>query len=213
MIKHLLAGTGLVLLAAACTSAPEPTEPAVETVADAEPTKFELAMGTVQSLVDAGNEQVAIDRLTLLLGDPGMSDTQMAKALYMRAELRHSGNDLEGAIDDLQEILSKYPSSAQAADAEILLNEAESEFAVLTAMLESGDATAMERFEILFRLGRHQEAADLMLAGALEPDNQYIVDMYQIGYLCDGDELAGPVFELVEADGSSRPVQFCELGK
>ena len=71
----------------------------------------------------------------------------------------------------------------------------------------------MQRFEILFRLGRHQEAADLMLAGALEPGNEYILDMYQIGYLCDGDELAGPVFELVEPDGTSRNVQFCELGK
>lgn len=213
MLKSLFAGASLIVVATACTSAPEPAETTTAAVVEEAPSQFDLAMGTVQSLREAGNEQVAIDRLTLLLGDPGMSDAQMAKALLMRAELRHEGNNLEGAIDDLKEIQAKYPGSAQAEDAAALLVEVEAERDALTDMLDAGNVTAMERFEILFRLGRHQEASDIMLAGALEPENAYIVDMYQIGYLCDGDELAGPVFELVEPDGSSRPVQFCDLGK
>lgn len=202
---------------AACTSAPD-TEPVVITDPPAETTveqtKYSLAMGTVNSLVDAGNEQIAIDRLTQLLGDPGLNEAQMAEVLFKRAELRYGGgSDLEGAIADLKEISANHSGSAVAGEAASLLETAEAEYGTLSDMLASGDVSPMERFEILFRLGRHQEAADLMLAGALEPDNEYLVDMYQIGYLCDGDELAGPVFELTEPDGTQRNVQFCELGK
>ncbi|MEQ9316489.1 MAG: hypothetical protein RLN72_11610 [Henriciella sp.] len=214
MLKHILAGASVLIIAAACASSSDPVADPVDATTTAEKTEYELAMGTVKSLVAAGNEQTAIDRLTQLLGDPGMSDEQMAETLYARAKLRHAGgNDLTGAVEDLREIKTKFPSSSVSDDAGELLASAEAEFAMLTDMLESGSVTPMERFEILFRLGRHQEAADLMLAGALEPDNEYILDMYQIGYLCDGDELAGPVFELVEPDGTSRAVQFCELGK
>ena len=202
---------------AACTSAPD-TEPVVVTdppaETTAEQTKYSLAMGTVNSLVEAGNEQIAIDRLTQLLGDPGLSEVQMAEVLFKRAELRYGGgSDLEGAIADLNEINTSHSGSTVAGEAASLMQTAEAEYDTLTGMLASGDVSPMERFEILFRLGRHQEAADLMLAGALEPDNEYLVDMYQIGYLCDGDELAGPVFQLTEPDGTQRNVQFCELGK
>lgn len=217
MMRSLLAGASILLLATACASSTTDTPPELSTGAGAPTeaeTRYELAMGTVTSLIEAGNEQIAIDRLTQLLGDPGMSDAQMAETLYRRAELRYgNGNDLEGAISDLEEIVNDYPDSPSASDAKGLLETASSEYAALTDMLNSTSVTPMERFEILFRLGRHQEAADVMLAGALEPDNEYILDLYQIGYLCDGDELAGPVFDLVEPDGTVRHVQFCELGK
>ena len=216
MMRSFLAGASVLLLASACASStdtPDGTSAAASTTTEAE-TRYSLAMGTVNSLVEAGNEQVAIDRLTQLLGDPGMSDAQMAETLYARARVRYgNGNDLTGAIEDLNEILRQYPDSAVAGDAGALLETAEDEYAALTDMLDSSSLSPMERFEILFRLGRHQEAADLMLAGALEPDNEYILDLYQIGYLCDGDELAGPMFQLVEPDGTVRTVQFCELGK
>ncbi|WP_300393283.1 hypothetical protein [Henriciella sp.] len=217
MIRSMFAGASLILLAAACTSSPDP-ETDAQAIMDAdlsvEQTKYELAMGTVSSLIEAGNEQIAIDRLTQMLGDPGMSEAQMAEVLFKRAELRYgAGSDLEGAIADLKEIQADYADSDFADDASSLLEQAEAEYATLTDMLASGDVSPMERFEILFRLGRHQEASDLMLAGALEPDNEYLVDMYQIGYLCDGDELAGPVFSMTEPDGTQRNVQFCELGK
>lgn len=214
MLKHILAGASVLMIASACASSNDPVADPVEITTTAEPSQYQLAMGTVASLVEAGNEQIAIDRLTQLLGDPGMSDEQMAETLYARAKLRYGeGSDLTGAVQDLKEIKAQYSGSHVADDADALLAEAETEYAMLNDMLTSGSVTPMERFEILFRLGQHQEAADLMLAGALEPDNEYILDMYQIGYLCDGEELAGPVFELVEPDGTSRAVQFCELGK
>lgn len=216
-IRPLLAGASGLLLATACASNTATTTDTAATAAAVdteEDSRFTLAMGTVNSLVEAGNEQTAIDRLTQLLGDPGMSDEQMAAALYKRAELRYgAGSDVTGAVEDLREIENRYPGSMAAGDAAELQAMAEAEYETLTAALDSTAISPMERFETLFRLGRHQEAADLMLAGALEPENKYLVDMYQIGYLCDGDELAGPVFELVEPDGTSRAVQFCELGK
>lgn len=213
-LSALLCGVALT----ACATSSDTVEPAEVSEPPAEQsiedTKYSLAMGTVSSLVDAGNEQTAIDRLTQLLGDPALTGDQMAEVLYKRAELRYGGgSDLEGAIADLKEIEANHADSVVADDAGALLEEADAEYAMLTDMLSEGELSPMERFEILFRLGRHQEASDIMFNAALQPENEYLVDMYQIGYLCDGDELAGPVFELTEPDGTSRNVQFCELGK
>lgn len=218
MFRSILTGASLVLIVSACASsndtAGSDTDPLVEAASAENPTKYDLAMGTVASLVEAGNEQIAIDRLTQMLGDPGMSEAQMAETLYKRAQLRYGrGSDLTGAVEDLSEIVNNHGNTDVASDARALLDEAETEYAALNDMLEEGSISPMERFEILFRLGQHQEAADLMLAGALEPENTYLLDMYQIGYLCDGDELAGPVYQIAEPDGTMRSVQFCELGK
>ena len=211
MVRFLFAGYGFVLVLGACASSDPATEQAV-IVEPSEPSNFDLAMGTVDALDKAGNEQTAIDRLTQLLGDPAMSDIQMARALYRRAELRHGeGQDVEGAVTDLEELLADYGDTHVASEAEQLRAVALQERDMLSGMLDEGDLSAMERFRILFRLGRHQDAGDLMLAGGLEPDMSYILDMYQIGYLCDGDELAGPAYRIVQPDGAARMVQFCDL--
>ncbi|MEL7542066.1 MAG: hypothetical protein AAGJ51_14280 [Pseudomonadota bacterium] len=58
---RILFAAPLLALAAACASTPVETEPVVvdvPTVAS-EPSPFELAMGTVDDLVAAGNEQAA----------------------------------------------------------------------------------------------------------------------------------------------------------
>ena len=87
-ISALLCGVAI----AACASTSDTVEPVESTTppaeASAEPTRFELAMGTVQSLSEAGNEQVAVDRLTQLLGDPALEEDQVAYVLLKRAELR-----------------------------------------------------------------------------------------------------------------------------
>ncbi|WP_139792274.1 tetratricopeptide repeat protein [Henriciella litoralis] len=213
MFRTVLMGTCLAIMIGACASSDSSPEdaPVTET---ADSTRYSLAIGTVNALERAGNEHVAIDRLTLLLGDPGMSDMEMAEVLYRRAELRlGEGNDVEGAITDLKEILSDYPGTPNADDASALLAEASQERDMLTGMLDGDAISPMERFEILFRLGRHQDAADIMLAGSLKPDMKYIRDMYQIGYLCDGDELAGPVYLIAEGTDDERALQFCDLYK
>ena len=207
MNRSVFAGVSLLFFAACATSPEAPTTPQ-------EPSKYELAMGTVDSLVTAGNEQIAIDRLTQLLGDPGMSDAQMADALLTRAELRFGdGNDVEGALEDLYEILGDYPQTPSAEQAEQMLSAVEVEEAQLSDRLSNESLSPMERFRVLFRLGHHQKASDIMLASALQPENRYILDLYQIGYLCDAGELAGPTFQLTEPDGTQRNVQFCSLGK
>ena len=73
--------------------------------------------------------------------------------------------------------------------------------------------TRNERFNHHFRLGEHVEAVDLMQANNLTPDNAHLLAMYQIGYLCEGDELAGPAYATTEPDGTSRSLQFCDSGK
>lgn len=185
-------------------TAPEPA-PQVEM------TSYERALDTVAKLKAAGNEQIAIDRLTQLLSDPDLTEEQTAEALLKRAELRAGqGNDLDGAMKDAREILTAHPTSSSAGEAETLLEQASAEHDRLTASL-SGDAlSTQERFETLFRLGRHQDAGSLMFAGDFTPGNQYLLDMYQVGYLCEGNALAGPSYTLVEPDGTERNVQFCD---
>ena len=71
----------------------------------------------------------------------------------------------------------------------------------------------MEEFEFRFRLGERQAAADIMLTNALMPANEYILDMYQIGYLCDSAELTGQMYKQTEPDGTDRTVRICDFGK
>ena len=212
-MRYLIAASALAL-AAACTTSTEPADTVGASTVAAVPDTFALAMSTVDSLVAAGNEQIAIDRLTQLLGDPSLTDDEAASALLRRAELRlGDGNNVEGAIEDLEEIDARYPGTPQAEEANSMFTTAVMEFDFLTDQLLTGSLAPTEEFEVLFRLGRHQDAADLMLSRSLTPDNAYLLDMYQVGYLCDDAELTGPSYDLTSPDGSVRTVRFCEFGK
>jgi hypothetical protein len=209
MLRNILSCIGMGLLASACAIY---NEPGRDSAPGSEMSNYQRALGTVDALDKAGNEQIAIDRMTQLLGDPAMSDEQMAGALYRRALLRYGeGNDVEGAITDTEEISNVYPGSEVADKASALLLLATQERDLLTSVLEDDTLGPMRRFETLFRLGRHQEATDMIMASGLEPEMGYLLDMYQIGYLCDGDNVAGPTFELVEPDGTPHTVQLCDL--
>lgn len=220
MIRIALASASLVLLAACASTAPDvepadaPSPRAVEPAALAD-SPFDLAMNTVSQLEAAGNEQVAIDRLTQLLGTPDLTGEQTADVLWTRAQLRYGeGNDVFGAIADLDALLDiEGLDPMLQAEAIGLRDTARGEATSLNFMLETGDLSRTERFEALFRLGEHQRAVDLMLETGLVPDNAYLIDLYQIGYLCEGDEYTGPVYEATDLDGTPRSLQYCDLGK
>jgi hypothetical protein len=213
---RLLIAAPLLALAAACASTNIETEPVI---ADAppvvvEPSAFDLAMGTVDQLIEAGNEQAAILRLEQLIGMQSASDDEKAEALYRMAELKMGeGNQVWGAIDALDEFIETYPTHARADAASELRDYARGEATSLNGKLEMGELSPMEQFKARFRLGEHQTAADLMFENALLPENDYILDMYQIGYLCDAAELTGPSYDLTEPDGTERVVRFCDFGK
>ena len=216
-MRTFIAVSAIAILSACATGANDgPREPVtVDTPPSAVvPDTFDLAMGTVDQLVLAGNEQTAIDRLTQLLGSPDLSDEDLAATLYKRAELRHgSGHDVRGAMTDINELLNTYPDSSQAADAAAFGTSVQAELDALQSLLAAGDLAPTEEFNVLFRLGDHQEAADLMLARGLSPENGYVVDMFQMGYLCDDESLTGPGYDMTEPDGTVRTVRFCEFGK
>ncbi|MEM9938013.1 MAG: hypothetical protein AAF768_04145 [Pseudomonadota bacterium] len=211
------ASSAILITACSSTTVITETEPAPisEPVALTEvPGAFELAMGTVDQLVVAGNEPTAIDRLTQLLGVPDLTENEKAAALYRRGELRlGAGNDVEGAMYDFNELVSTYGDNPLSDEAGLWLAEATLETKALKAAIASGELSPTEEFEALFRLGEHQDAADLMLARNLSRGPDYLVDMFQIGYLCDDPELTGPTYDLVEPDGTMRSVRFCEFGK
>lgn len=187
------------------------TPPVIETV---EPSAFDLAMDTVDQLVAAGNEQAAILRLEQLIGMQSASDDEKAQALYRMAELKMGdGNQVWGAIEALDEFIETYPEHAQVSAASELRDYARGEATSLNGKLEMGEMSPMEQFKARFRLGEHQIAADIMFDNALTPENDYILDMYQIGYLCDSAELTGPSYKLIEPDGTDRIVRFCDFGK
>ncbi|NBC19592.1 MAG: hypothetical protein GVY06_00870 [Alphaproteobacteria bacterium] len=221
------AGCLLVLAACATNTSDEPLEPAEAAMppAEAETTMpetdmsepkgdFERALYTVASLEEAGNEQAAIDRLTQLLGNPELTTRQQADALYRRAQLRYGeGHNVYGAISDLDEMLDLDPDHARADEAREMRDTARGEATSLNFMLETGDLSRTERFETLFRLGEHQKALDLMLSSDLTPSNAYLVDLYQMGYLCEGAELTGRSYQVREPDGTARSLKYCEFGK
>ena len=208
----------VLALTAACASSTVDTAPVVvdapPAVETSEPSVFDLAMGTVDQLVEAGNEQAAILRLEQLIGKQDASEDEKASALYRMAELKlGEGNQVWGGISALDEFLETYPDHPNAAAASELRDYARGEATSLNGRLEMGGVSPKEEFEFRFRLGEHQEAADIMLANALTPANEYILDMYQIGYLCDSAELTGPMYNLTEPDGTNRTVRFCDFGK
>lgn len=207
-----LFAASILLFAGACASTTTDTAPTTQQAVV--PNSFDLAMSTVDGLVAAGNEQIAIDRLTQLLGNPDLTPDELAATLMRRGELRYGdGDDLMGAIQDFEELTARYPDSALVESAELLLEDAVMEHNALTNHMMVGGLSPTEEFEILFRLGRHQDAADLMLSRNLQPGNGYLVDMYQVGYLCDDPELTGPSYDMVALDGTTRTLRFCEFGK
>ncbi|MCI4645484.1 MAG: hypothetical protein MRY64_11940 [Hyphomonadaceae bacterium] len=219
MFRISLAAVSLAVLAA-CASTTTETDPAdaiappVE-AADIADSPFALAMNTVESLAGSGNEQAAIDRLTQLLGDPNLTPEQYQTALETRAALRYGeGDDVWGAISDYETLLEMDGLSAdQIAAYEEALNTARGEATSTNFMLEQGELSRTERFELMFRLGEHQEAVDYMLENNLTPSNAHLVDLYQMGYLCEGDEYGGPVYAATEPDGTPRSLQYCDFGK
>ncbi|MEM9738401.1 MAG: hypothetical protein AAF829_00905 [Pseudomonadota bacterium] len=220
MIRIVLATSALAFLAACASSTTDPLEPAIAIeppieAADLADNPFSLAMATVSSLKEAGNEQTAIDRLTQLLGDESLGNTERVLALETRADLRAGdGNDVFGAIEDYSALLDMDGLTADQTVAytearDVLNGEATS----LNFLLDQGNLSRTEQFETLFRLGQHQDAMDYVLANGLTPSNDYLVDMYQMGFLCEGDEYGGPVYNATEPDGTPRALQYCDFGK
>lgn len=221
MIRNIVKVTAsLVVLAACATTTPVtevPTEPAEpsEVIAPVVLTAVESAFETVDSLVTAGNTQTAIDRLTQLLGDTDLTADESAAILARRGDLRASeaGYDLMGAITDYGQVLDQYSSSPLSADVRAKLDIANGEATSLNGVLARPETPRNARFGSHFRLGQHNEALDLMLSSNLKPDNDQLIAMYQIGYLCSGDDQTGPAYNAVEPDGTARELRFCDFGK
>lgn len=217
-MRPLIAASCLVLLAACATTTDDTTNPVSAEASQTErpimPSAYGLAMDTVDQLVAAGNEQHAIDRLMQLLGNPELSEEETANSLLRLGELRYGeGQDVFGAIEAWDELIETYPESAAAISVAPLLDTARGEATSLNGLLAMGELSPSEEFETLFRLGQHQDAADLMFDRNLKPENPYLVDLFQIGYLCDDANLTGPSYDMVEPDGTARTVRFCEFGK
>ena len=176
-MRSLIAASVLAL-ASACASTNvdvPPVEVDTPPVA-AQPSTFELAMNTVDELVEAGNEQAAILRLEQLIGKQDATDDEKAQALYHMAELKMGeGNQVWGAIEALDEFLETYPEHSKASAAEELRDYARGEATSLNFALDQGGLSPTEAFEARFRLGEHQTAADIMLANALTPENDYLL--------------------------------------
>nr|WP_321358955.1 hypothetical protein [uncultured Hyphomonas sp.] len=215
MIRLSLAAAASALVLAACSSAPTPEAETVVAVTTTEVSPYELAMQTVEELVTAGNTQTAIDRLTQLTGNPSLSRDELAEVLYRRGELRlgENGYDTMGAIEDFEEILADYSDTEWSTAAASLLDSARGKATSLNALLAQPETTRTQKFNILMELGRHDDAIDLMLANDLTPDNDALLAMYQIGYLCEGDELTGRTYDLTEPDGTYHELRFCDFGK
>lgn len=219
MIRKILTASVSALVLSACATTTTPgvpaeTEAAAISVPEAK-SAIELAMGTVDELVSAGNSQKALDRLTQLLGDETLAPDDLASVLVRRGDLRASaqGFDLMGAISDYAQVIDRYPTSSAALAARAKLDVANGEATSLNFLLAQPETPRGQKFESHFRLGQHDEALDLMLTSGLVPNNDHLIAMYQIGYLCVGEDQTGPVYNAVEPDGTPRELRFCDFGK
>ncbi len=176
---------------------------------------FELAMQTVETLVEAGNEQQAIDRLTQLIGDPTLTREEMAEAFTQRGEIRLSsrGYDTMGAIEDFRQVTENYADTEWNAAASTLLDTANGKATSINFQLAQPETSRMRKLELLMEKGEHNEAIDMMIAYDLVPRNEILVAMYQIGYLCEDEALTGRAYSATEPDGTARRLQFCDFGK
>jgi len=219
MIRTPLFLAASAVLLAACASAPEtPKIPGGSdtTSAAAMPdSAFELAMQTVEGLVEAGNTQAALDRLTQLLGSPALTRDEYAEALFRRGEIRFGphGYDAIGAVEDFEEITDSYGDTAWYTAALPMLDSARGKVTTLEAQLSQPETSRLQKFNFMMELGMHQDAIDLMIANDLLPDNDALIAMYDIGYLCEGEELTGRAYDAVEQDGTPRTLRFCDFGK
>lgn len=218
-MRIALAASALVLAAACASTAPAPEAPAtpvapVAPVVDDTPSGADLAMKTAANLYAAGNAPIAIDRLTQELGNPDLSVGEKATLYMLRADMRYGkGNDLFGAVSDYEAVIGLLPGSALAGEAQASLDLARGEATSLNFLLEAGELARSERFETLYRLGRHDEAVDMLMQGGVTAQPGSLLGLYQTGYLCEGESYTGPAFDIVEPDGTARTVRFCDFGK
>jgi hypothetical protein len=219
MIRTPLLVAASAVLLAACASAPETAKipgGSDTTAAAAIPdSAFELAMQTVEGLVAAGNAQAALDRLTQLLGSPALTRDEYAEALFRRGEIRFGpgGFDALGAVEDFEEVTDSYGDTSWYTAALPMLDSARGKVTTLEAQLSQPETSRLQKFSFMMELGMHQDAIDLMIANDLLPDNNALIAMYDIGYLCEDDALTGRAYEAVERDGTPRTLRFCDFGK
>ena len=226
MSRNLLAATAAAFVLAACattTPVEAPVEPVVEAAETAvtdivvppELSRVDLAMGTVDQLVAAGNTQTALDRLTQLLGDATLTDQERGEVLTRRGQLRSAekGFDLWGGIEDLENVAEQFEGTELASTAQPLLDTARGRATSLNAILGRPESTRTQRFDALVDLGQHDDALELMLSSGLKPNNDQLIAFYQIGHLCIGEDQTGPVYNATEPDGTQRELRFCDFGK
>ncbi|MEO1405197.1 MAG: hypothetical protein AAFV54_01735 [Pseudomonadota bacterium] len=218
MVRALSISVGLAAFLAACSTTPvddrDVSSVQVSIIED-DITEFDRALSTADQLVAAGNTPTAIDRLTQMLGDDSLTDTQRATLYFERAKLRESegGFNVWGAITDYETVLDQYPDGQFTAEATERIGVVRGEATSLNGLIELPETTRSQRFSALLRLGEHQDAIDLMLSSNLRPENNELIAMYQIGYLCDGEDQTGPSYDAVEPDGTTRELRFCDFGK
>ena len=213
----VLGASCMALVACETTPAAEPTvEPVEEAiVAPIDLSDYDQALQTVDELVAGGNTPTAINRMSQLLRSDTITDDERAAALLKRGQLRYSetGYDVWGAIKDFETVTESYPLSASAVEARGVLDIARGEATSLNGLLNRPETSRTQRFQSLLRLGQHDDALDLMLSSNLQPKNEELIAMFQIGYLCVGEDQTGPIYEAVEANGEPLELRFCDFGK
>ncbi|MFN7055213.1 hypothetical protein [Hyphomonas sp.] len=214
MMRILTAAAVSALMITACASQPE-TPPVAPPPVTELPSTFALGIETTETLTAAGNVPAAIHRLMQLAGDPNLSAAEKAEVLYRLGELSEGpgGYDLSAAAGYYDEVIRDFPGTPWARRAAEKLPATQVRIETLNAALASPDTTRMERFEALMALGRHEDAIDLFTAHALQPGNEPLLAMYQIGYLCDEPNVTGPTYRVTDRDGTVRSVRVCEFGK
>jgi len=168
----------MLVAAAACATAPEPSVPFADRLAAAE---------------SAGNPYETDAALTALLDEPGLKTNERAEVLYRRGSLRRlAGDDRRGAVADLEAMLALAPEHERAGQAEIELDLARSDLDALEPRL-AYMLTLPQWFDVSWTLGDREAPARRYQRAGISPNEEQTRKLKDAGFICGPDGAGGPV--------------------
>jgi hypothetical protein len=200
----------MMLLAAACGSAPEP----VQEIERATPTDAQFK--SIMSAALAPNDPFVEDRnLTAILARAEITLDQRLQVLAMRAAGRGTtGSNLMGAIADYEEIIQTAPRGHRLA--KVAVDEKaylETQKGYLDRRVAAGPGAAANwngYFNDMMQLGRHQEAVNFAKGAKMKLSAPQAEKLTRAGYLCEGALYSGPSFQWGSGSSGYHVVYWCD---
>jgi len=135
---------------------------------------------------DCETQIVTEDQALSIIGNNRITHAEQAAQLFRLAQRQYGkGDDLFAALSTLDRLIDLYPSEAETKAAISLRDIARGEATSLNFILYTDQNLLPEsRIDIMLRLGLFQAATDYIYAETVKPDQDALLRLYRLGYLC-----------------------------